>query len=957
MGVDGTRYNQDVTQDRNSYGRNLVTICCNNKVCIFNGRVDRDLRVGRPTTTHGTLVDYVIGSPTLLKDVNEFRVLDYDPLYSDIHCGIHVQLKVNIEYAIINNANIAPVSNYNQPSKWRASKEEDYIAEIDENQVKELIEQMDSMDIEDVSTRIKNILLGAAVKVFPPKKKKNYVKQSNNASLSGYDNICWYTRKAYHKARHKYNLRRSEDNKKDMIEKSKKYKAELKRVHNKEKENMLIKLKANRNKDPKTYWKILKENDGNKSKTTLTLADFHQHFKNLSEEISESDKHLSELESATIESGEEETLNEPITEHEVLKAIRKLKNDKAPGYDDIVNEYIKSTKNMLNLYVKFFNRILDTGYLPKEWLIGVIVPLYKNKGDVDDPHNYRGITLLSCLGKVFTSVLNDRLTSYSDSHNIIKENQAGFRQGYSTLDHIFLLKNIIDLFLWKKKQLFCLFIDYRKAFDTVWREGLWYKMVKENIGGKVLNVIRNMYLNIKSCVKFNGNKSDTFICNRGVRQGENLSPLLFALYVNDIEKSLIENRCNYLLFDDNYLDLQLNLLIMMYADDTVVLANSEEEMRNILNALELYCDKWKLEVNKNKTKIVVFSRGRLNYDNFHFVFSDEIIDTISEYKYLGVLFNYNGRFRNGQLDLKKRATRAMYSLIGKCRKHDLPVDLQLELFNTIVMPIMTYACEIWGYCIIREIKQLHMTFLKHVLHVHKYTSTDIVYGELGEYPIDIVINTRMIGYWSRLITGKTTKLSMIMYKSLLHLDSTGMYSSPWICHIRNILNNCGMSGIWMDQQTNNPEWLRKAVENKLKDHWITSWFRNISTKGLCKSYRMYKDLYCREDYLLKLKKSIRMPLIKIRTNNNRLPVVKGRYDSIDREERLCTLCRCNVVGDEYHILLSCPNDNIVELRNKYIPNYYRNNPTVNKFIQLMQSKSQYILSNISLFLKATYNFF
>ncbi|XP_063866950.1 uncharacterized protein LOC135104017 [Scylla paramamosain] len=151
------------------------------------------------------------GSPTLLKDVNEFRVLDYDPLYSDIHCGIHVQLKVNIEYAIINNANIAPVSNYNQPSKWRASKEEDYIAEIDENQVKELIEQMDSMDIED----------------------------------------------------------------------------------------------------------------------------------NLSEEISESDKHLSELESATIESGEEETLNEPITEHEVLKAIRKLKNDKAPGYDDIVNEYIK----------------------------------------------------------------------------------------------------------------------------------------------------------------------------------------------------------------------------------------------------------------------------------------------------------------------------------------------------------------------------------------------------------------------------------------------------------------------------------------------------------------------------------------------------------------------------------------------------------------------------------------
>ena len=125
----------------------------------------------------------------------------------------------------------------------------------------------------------------------------------------------------------------------------------------------------------------------------------------------------------------------------MLKAIGKLKNDKAPDFDNIVNEYIKGTKNILyNLYVKIFNRILDTGYLSEEWLIGVIVPIYKNKDDVDDPHNYRDITLLSCLDKQFTSIINDRLIHFLNRHDIVKETQTGLRQGYSTLDHIFLLR-------------------------------------------------------------------------------------------------------------------------------------------------------------------------------------------------------------------------------------------------------------------------------------------------------------------------------------------------------------------------------------------------------------------------------------------------------------------------------------------------------------------------------------
>ena len=173
-----------------------MTICSNNDVCIFNGRLDEDLRLGKPTTTHGTLVDYVIGSPRILRNVQEFRILDYDPLYSDIHCGIHVLLKANIEKTRYNDESCIHMNNCNLPGKWSVTKEVEYKAKINESEINEVIEQMDFMTIEEVNVRLKNILLESAMKVFPPKKYRSYVKQSNNARLFGYNNQCWRIRKA-----------------------------------------------------------------------------------------------------------------------------------------------------------------------------------------------------------------------------------------------------------------------------------------------------------------------------------------------------------------------------------------------------------------------------------------------------------------------------------------------------------------------------------------------------------------------------------------------------------------------------------------------------------------------------------------------------------------------------------------------------------------------------------------
>ena len=240
----------------------------------------------------------------------------------------------------------------------------------------------------------------------------------------------------------------------------------------------------------------------------------------------------------------DDALNKDFSYAEIDKLINKLKNNKSCGIDNIVNEFIKySPSEYKQLMVKLFNLILKSGIMPSSWGISFISPIFKNKGSRKDPDNYSGISIISCLGKLFTALINERLTKFADINEIIGEEQAGFRSGYSTQDHIFTLHAIINIYLNKlnkkrNKRLYCAFIDYSKAFDLVDRTSLWTKLLACNITGKIMKLIYNLYQNTKACVKLNNKISQSFRCNVGVRQGDNLSPLLFALFINDFNEFL-----------------------------------------------------------------------------------------------------------------------------------------------------------------------------------------------------------------------------------------------------------------------------------------------------------------------------------------------------------------------------------------------------------------------------------
>ena len=180
-------------------------------------------------------------------------------------------------------------------------------------------------------------------------------------------------------------------------------------------------------------------------------------------------------------------LHRPFDENELDLSITKLKRDKAIGFDNIMNEYILMSKYLIKpVLCKLFNNILNTGNFPEIWLRSIIIPVFK-KGNQNDPGNYRGISLVSHMGKLFTSLLNNRLTKWSENSSVLTDAQFGFSPGYGTTDAIFSLHSLISNSLRKGKRLYCCFIDYVKAFDSVCHLKLWLRLARCGATGKLLN--------------------------------------------------------------------------------------------------------------------------------------------------------------------------------------------------------------------------------------------------------------------------------------------------------------------------------------------------------------------------------------------------------------------------------------------------------------------------------------
>jgi hypothetical protein len=636
-----------------------------------------------------------------------------------------------------------------------------------------------------------------------------------------------------------------------------------------------------------------------------------------------------------------EMLNRDISMAEISDVINHLPNGKSPGVDGILYEMIKTGSDTLMRYMHMlFNSILRTGQFPDMWCEAIITPLHK-KGSRNEESNYRGISLLSCMGKIFTKVLNNRLMDWAELHNKLDEGQGAYRRHRSTCDNIFNLYAMTQKYLCKKGgRFYCEFIDFSQAFDSIPHQKLWYRLITEGIHGRILKIFRSMYSKLKSCVKTPGGLTMLFSCLKGTRQGCMISPLLFILYINILAAMCSQSGNHGIYMNETYPSVHL----LMYADDLAMINDTVGRLQAELNTLSTFCRNYGLRVNNTKTKIMVFRNGGTLRQNEKWFYQGKRVETVTYYKYLGITFS--SRLKWGQalktLALQsKRALIKINTIFGKCG--DMPLSIGLELFDKLVVPILLYGSEVWGCEYREEIEIVQRKYCKLLLGVASSTSNDVVLGEVGRLPLYSMYVVKCIKFWFKLVRAEHCYIKS-SYDVLKKLDDAGKHT--WVSQVKNTLVTNGFGDVWIAQGVGNLDMFINIFKQRICDISKQTWFSNIVNNTM---YCSYKFTLEPEVYLSEVAwRRHRVAFARLRTGSNHLGVNRLR-GQVPRNDRLCKYCT-NInkhhVEDEYHFIMECPLYR--EVRTEFLSDIV-NVVNIHRFSEIMSSCKQSIIRKLAVY--------
>ena len=280
----------------------------------------------------------------------------------------------------------------------------------------------------------------------------------------------------------------------------------------------------------------------------------------------------------------------------------------------------------------------------------------------------------------------------------------------------------------RKKAYNNMIIKLIKCFDFIDRDMMLYKLLLNNINGKLYNSIKSVYHSSESCVRLNGKLTSWFSCKTGVKQGDNLSPTLFSIFINDFVSDI--NNLN--------LGIDLNgksLSTLLYADDIVLLAKSPEDLQRMLDTLHAWCKRWRVLINTNKSKCVHFRNARARETTFEFSVGQNRLETVDSYKYLGIVFTYSGNFVNNVDNLAKAGGRALGSIISKIHNYkDFGFQSYEKLYQSCVLPILDFSSSVWGFKKFPSIDTIQNRALRYFMGVHRFTPIVALHGDAGWLP-------------------------------------------------------------------------------------------------------------------------------------------------------------------------------------------------------------------------------
>ena len=747
----------------NEYGKCLINVCKSTGFRIMNGRLGNKTNSEDFTCYKGngaSVVDYLLCRPDSIPSIDEFTI---SPKRSESdHRPLHFTLCVpnTAEYLICDNVNNTGEKLLTY--RWNRNKLAIYQEQFRGTQYQELKDQL-SLKVTDQnvsSDKLCDVFYGFLnTSISHVSRLRSNTAKSHFPVNKWFDENCKQLKKQVNEYAKMYDITRSPDAE-TYQELEMHYRRMRQNCKRQYRDNIRMQLDNLHSSNPSDYWKLWKSFRPHKvNNSKLTLNDFNSYFKGQTRppdvgyhdilamnEVAEFlDKYHTVTDYHTPNSTlSDDICNSPITEEEIKTHLRKLKNRKAAGADGIPGEFLKyAADELCDPLLLIYNSIFDRGDWPTKWSEGIISPIHK-KASINDPDNYRKITVMSALGKVLESILNARLAFRNIALDMDDPYQFGFKENARTTDNIFILQSIILRQRFKSKPLYKCFVDFTKAFDFVNRSALYLKLKKRGIHGKLLSVIRDMYDKAVCRVKWKGALGEVIDSEYGVLQGGMLSPKLFTEFLTDL-KDFLETKSG-LVIDDTI------MTYILYADDLVLCSDSPSGLQTLIDGLFEFCSKWHLIVSLAKTNVLIFGK---NKHHEKFIFNDEEIKITDCYKYLGTVISSSSHdiYKKNYPHLAEKARNAIFALQTYTENNVgyLYPRQAFKMFDVQISPILEYASEVW-FCNKEnsELEKIHLGYLKSVLKIKSTSSTLALYAECGRFPIIVKQKFQAIKFWQRI---------------------------------------------------------------------------------------------------------------------------------------------------------------------------------------------------------------
>jgi exonuclease III len=964
------RYSEDIKV--NNYGKELLSMCKSSDLKIMNGYFNNDQNTGVFTcyTPCGkSLIDYLVCDLSSFNCLKQFSILplspdsDHKPLVfsfkicndassSDLSSQNRKEGVMNLGRYQFDLEKIVPYRNDLKSLTSQLYIEEIHSGVVFNHSVDEVVESLYSLLHNAISVNFCFIRQKSSNNTFPRNK--------------WFDDDCKQLKKTINIFLKNDNLRTVASQ--NMYQEMRKtYRQMTQRKKRQFQENLRQELDLQNIQGQVQFWKnwksLSKQFKQNSVDETITLEDFDVYFESVKNPPDNAFMHFDVdiIEEVKIalhnhandsDCGMNFVTDYPICFSEVSYQLKCLKSGKAPGIDGIGNEFYKyAADELIEPLTVLFNYVWEKRQYPDSWSEGIIQPLHK-KGPTNQADNYRKITLMASMGKIFEAILNQRLAFHSEAYQLEDSCQFGFSKNSSTSDNLFIIDTLVSYQRFRKKPLFISFIDFTKAFDFINRDFLYYKLANMGIGSHMLDLIKNMFFKARSRVRWQGRLGKQVDSVYGVLQGGIISPKLFNLFLADIHE---------------YLDIECGIKAnnfsvthLAYADDLVLISETAENMQKQLFNLQKYCRKWHLMINANKSKVMIFNRGNVSVKPF--TLENNQLEIVKSFKYLGHVISQSCNIHSLMFEhVATKAQQAMHVLNNniKATVGYMSPMLSIKMFDTYILPILEYNSEIWltGKEIV-DLEKIQLKFLKNILNVRQQTTTVAVLAEFGKFPLHVRQKIAAIKYWYKL---QKTDRSSILYNCYeLQIELYIKKCKCWLSLIAKTVEQLELPGEFLDTpKALNISGLTEHIYNKE----INKIFRDISDESKnpkLRTYKLFKNECRIEPYLmLKLPKSIQKVISRFRLSSHNLKIETGRHRRpyIPPESRICDKCNLNLVEDEFHCLMICPKWNnvrkiLVDILVKQI-NSYLVLSQKEQFIQILSNKTYLVNKALGEYLKVT----